>query len=170
MMGVRLRTAAAVLAIVATATPAAAAWRAGSADVSKAVADARVAGALAAVNEIDRAAVSDDHAAFAALLTDDLVVNNPQNSISVRGATKQRSTAGQISYVSYDRVIEYAGMRGDMVLLMGEEIVLPRTPSGTVARPVHRRFSDLWKREAGRWKLTARQATVIPSPGPGASN
>jgi hypothetical protein len=128
----------------------------------EAVADVRIAGALAAVNEIDRAAISNDHADFAALLAHDLAVNNPQNSVSVRGATKQRSATGQISYASYDRVIEYAGMRGDMVLLMGEEIVLPRTPGETATRPVHRRFSDLWKRDVGGWKLTARQATIIP--------
>jgi ketosteroid isomerase-like protein len=154
----------AMLTIAAAATPTAAAWKAGNADVTKAVSDVRIAEALAAVNEIDRAAINDDHAAFAALLADDLAVNNPQNSVSVRGATKQRSTAGQISYASYDRVIEYAGMRGEMVLLMGEEIVLPRTTGGTAARPVHRRFSDLWRRDARGWQLTARQATVIPRP------
>lgn len=165
-MRMRLLTISAGATIAAVAMPGAAAWRAGNADVTKAAADVRVAGALAAVNEIDRAAVSDDHAAFAALLADDLAVNNPQNSVSVRGATKQRSIAGQISYSRYDRVIDYAGMRGDMVLLMGEEIVLPRTPGGTAVRPVHRRFSDLWKPDAGAWKLTARQATIIPRPWP----
>ena len=164
MMGVRLLTEAAGLMMLAAATPATAEWRAGNADVTAAVADVRIAGALAAVNEIDRAAVNGDRAAFAGLLADDLAVNNPQNSVSVRGATLQRSTAGQISYASYDRVIEYAGRRGDMVLLMGEEIVLLRTPGGTAARPVHRRFTDLWKPVAGGWKLTARQATIITRP------
>lgn len=160
-MSVRTLKALAVLATVAAASSTAAAWKAGNADVTKAATDSRIAGALAAVNEIDRAAVSDDHAAFAALLANDLAVNNPQNSVSVRGATKQRNSAGQISYASYDRVIEYAGMRGGMVLLMGEKIVLPRTTDGTAARPVHRRFSDLWKRDAEGWKLTARQSTVV---------
>lgn len=146
------------------AAPATAEWKAGSSDVSTAVEDTRIAGALKALNEIDRAAVSDDHAAFAALLADDLAVNNPQNGISVRGATGQRSAAGQISYSRYDRVIEYAGLRGDMVLLMGEEIVQPKTPNGASAREMHRRFTDLWKPVDGGWKLTARQATVITRP------
>lgn len=163
-MAFRMLAGPAALTTVMLATPLLAAWKAGSSDVVRAVADRRIAEALAAVNEIDRAAVSDDHAAFAALLADDLVVNNPQNGVSVRGVTRQRSTAGQISYASYDRVIEYAGMRGDMVLLMGEEIVLPRTPDGAAVRPVYRRFSDLWKPIAGGWKLTARQAKVIPRP------
>lgn len=144
--------------------PAAASWKAGNPDVAIAARNDRIAGALAAVNEIDRAAISDDHAAFAALLADDLAVNNPQNGVSVRGATGQRSAAGQISYSRYDRVIEYAGLRGNMVLLMGEEIVRPKTPGGTSAREVRRRFTDLWVPVDGGWKLTARQATLITRP------
>lgn len=163
-MIVRLPIASVVLTIAAAAVPASAAWRAGNADVTKAAADGHIAGALAALNAIDRAAISGDRAAFAALLADDLAVNNPQNGVSVRGATQQRSSAGQISYRSYDRVIEYAGLRGDMVILMGEEMVMPRPLDRTPARPVHRRFTDLWRRDAGAWKLTARQATVISRP------
>ncbi len=144
--------------------PATAAWKAGNPEVAAAVKDDRIAGALAAVSQIDRAAVTDDHAAFAALLADDLAVNNPQNGVSVRGATGQRSAAGQISYSRYDRVIEYAGLRGDMVLLMGEEIVLPKAPDGTSPREMHRRFTDLWKQVGGGWKLTARQATIVTRP------
>jgi hypothetical protein len=146
------------------ASPATAAWKASNPDVAAAAKDARIAGALAAVDAIDRAAVSDDHAAFAALLDDDLAVNNPQNGVSVRGATGQRSAAGQISYSRYDRLVEYAGLRGSMVLLMGEEIVLPRSPAGNPAREMHRRFTDLWKPVGAGWKLTARQATIITRP------
>ena len=144
--------------------PAAAAWRAGNADVAAAARDPRISGALAAVDAIDQAAVSDDHAAFAGMLADDLAVNNPQNGVSVKGATGQRSAAGQISYSRYDRVIEYAGLRGDMVLLMGEEIVLPKAPNGSAAREMHRRFTDLWKLVGGGWKLSGRQATIIVRP------
>lgn len=105
-MSVGPQTAFMVVMSIAAAAPSAAAWSAGNADVAKAAADSRIAGALDVVDEIDRAATSGDPAAFTALLADDLAVNNPQNSISVRGATQQRSRAGQISYERYDRVIE----------------------------------------------------------------
>jgi hypothetical protein len=141
-----------------------AAWKASNADVGAAAKDTRIAGALAAVDAIDRAAVADDHAAFAALLADNLVVNNPQNGVSVRGATAQRSAVGQISYARYDRVIEYAGLRGEMVVLMGEEIVVPKAPVEAKSREVHRRFTDIWRPIDGRWELTARQATIITQP------
>jgi ketosteroid isomerase-like protein len=143
------------------AMPAAAAWKPGSPAIAAAAGDARIAGALASVDAIDRAAVSDDHAAFTALLTDDLAVNNPQNGVSLRGATAQHNAAGQINYASYDRVIDYAGLRAGMVVLMGEEIVVPR---GSDAREVHRRFTDVWQRVDGGWKLTVRQATIIARP------
>lgn len=145
-------------------TPASAGWKPANPEVAAAATDARIAGALAAVNAIDRAAVSDDHAAFAALLADDLAVNNPQNGVSVRGDTARRSASGQISYERYDRVVEYAGVRGEMVVLMGEEIVLPKVPGGAPAHEVHRRFTDLWKPVGGSWRLSARQATLITRP------
>lgn len=157
-----LVTSAALLGALFIAVPASAEWRPGNPDVAIAAGDARIANALAAVNTIDQAAVSGGPTAFAALLADDLAVNNPQNGVSLRGATARRSAAGAISYSRYDRVIEYAGLRGDMVLLMGEEIVQPR--GGGKATEVHRRFTDLWKQVDGAWKLTARQATIITRP------
>lgn len=148
---------------VCIAQPALAAWRPASPEVAQAAKDARIAAALAAVDAIDRAAVSGDHAAFAGLLANDLAVNNLQNGVSVRGATANRSAAGLISYVRYERTVEYANLRDGMVLLMGEEVVLPRHDGGP-AQVVHRRFTDLWKQTGGHWRLTARQATIIDRP------
>jgi ketosteroid isomerase-like protein len=105
--------------------------------------------------------IRDDHAAFAALLAKDLVVNNPQNSISIRGATGRRNTSGLISYSSYVRSVEYAGMLGEMVLLMGDERVVPKGDSPMAGKEVRRRFTDVWKMEGGQWVLTARQATIV---------
>jgi ketosteroid isomerase-like protein len=163
-MDVRMIIACSLGLRLAPPAPAAAAWKAANPDVAAAAKDERIAGALAAVNAIDGASISDNHAAFAALLADDLAVNNPQNGVSVRGATGNRSAAGQISYSRYDRTVEYAGLRGDMVLLMGEETVSPKTQPGGATGEVHRRFTDLWRREGRYWKLTARQATIITRP------
>jgi hypothetical protein len=84
---------------------------------------------MEAVNAMDTALVKDDHAAFAALLANNLVVNNPQKGISISGTTGRRNTAGLISYSSYVRSVEYAGMRCEMVLLMGDERVVPKGDS-----------------------------------------
>lgn len=136
-------------------------WKAAGPDVEAASHEPEVAAVLATVDRMDRALITDDHATFSALLADDLVVNNPQNTLSRPGATMQRNAAGKISYTAYDRTIDYAGRRGDMVLLMGEERCVPKAPNPMAGQVVHRRFTDLWKRHEGRWLLTARQATIV---------
>jgi ketosteroid isomerase-like protein len=157
-----LAVAGAVLAACSVGGSAFAEWKAAGDSVEAAIKDPRIAAVLASVNVMDRALIDDDHAAFAAFLADDLVVNNPQNTLSEHAATAQRNATGLISYTSYTRTIEYAGLRGDMVLLMGEEVCVPKPPNPMAGQKVRRRFSDLWKAQNGRWVLTARQATIIP--------
>jgi Domain of unknown function (DUF4440) len=136
-------------------------WKAANSQVAAAAKEPKIASVLEAVNLIDTALIRDDHAAFAALLAKDLVVNNPQNSISISGATGRRNSSGLISYSSYVRSVEYAGMLGDMVLLMGDERVVPKGDSPMAGKQVRRRFTDVWKMEGGHWVLTARQATIV---------
>ena len=175
-LGRAARRATPALAVaLAGAAPARAQWRPADAAVALAARDPRVAAALRAVNAIDSALVADDRAGFARALAADLAVNNPQNGVSVRGATAQRAAAGQIRYRRYERTVEYAGVRGAMVVLMGEERVVPRD-GVSAGREVRRRFTDLWQpaggpegrsdggSEGGRWVLTARQATVVEAP------
>jgi hypothetical protein len=48
-----------------------------------------------------------------------------------------------------------------MVLFMGEERVVPKGNMANAGNVVVRRFTDLWRRERGRWRLTARQSTIV---------
>jgi ketosteroid isomerase-like protein len=136
-------------------------WKPANSEVAAAAKEPKIASVLEAVNVIDAAVIKDDHAAFAALLAKDLVVNNPQNSISTSGATGRLNASGRISYSSYVRSVEYAGMLGEMVLLMGDERVVPKGDSPMAGKEVRRRFTDVWKMEGGHWVLTARQATIV---------
>jgi ketosteroid isomerase-like protein len=157
-----LRNASRVAPIVLIFTASAMAeWKAANSDAAAAAKEPKIASVLEAVNVIDAALIKDDHAAFAALLAKDLVVNNPQNSVSIRGATGRRNISGLISYSSYVRSIEYAGMLGEMVLLMGDEREVPKGDSQMAGKEVRRRFTDVWKMEGGHWVLTARQATIV---------
>ena len=156
------RNAARVLPVVLIFTGSAMAeWKAANSEVAAAARDPKIASVLEAVNRIDEALIKDDHTAFAALLAKDLVVNNPQNSISIKGATGQRNSSGLISYSSYVRSVEYVGMLGEMVLLMGDERVVPKGDSPMAGKEVRRRFTDVWKMEGGHWVLAARQATIV---------
>ncbi len=140
---------------------AAAEWRAANDQVVAAAKNPEIGAVLEAVNRIDNALIVDDRAAFAGLLAPDLVVNNPQNGISIPGGTARRDAAGLISYSRYVRSIEYAGKLGDMVLLMGDEQVIPKGRAPMAGKEVRRRFTDVWKSISGRWVLAARQATII---------
>ena len=130
-------------------------------EAANALRDPQIAAVLTEVKKVDASVISDDHAAFAAALADDLAVNNPLNSISTRTFTQQLNGSGRISYSRVERRIEYAGVRGDLVILMGEEIVVPKGSNPNAGREVRRRFTDVWKPQDGRWVLTARQATII---------
>ena len=101
-------------------------WKAANEQVSAAAKNSEIAAVLEAVNRIDNALIVDDRSAFASLLASDLVVNNPQNGISIPGATARRDAEGLITYSKYERSIEYAGKLGDMVMLMGDEKVVPK--------------------------------------------
>jgi hypothetical protein len=136
-------------------------WRAANIQVASAAAEPAIAEVLETVNRIDNALIEDDRAAFASFLSPDLVVNNPQNGISIPGTTVRRDAAGLISYSKYLRSIEYAGKLGDMVLLMGDERVIPKGSAPMAGHEVRRRFTDIWKMKSGRWLLVARQATII---------
>jgi hypothetical protein len=84
-----LRNAVRVTPIVLILTASAMAeWKAANSEFATAAKDPKIASVLEAVNVIDAALIKDDHAAFAALLAKDLVVNNPQNSISIRGGDR----------------------------------------------------------------------------------
>jgi hypothetical protein len=150
------------LAAVALAgSPVRAEWRPVNVGVLQAAKDPLIAGALAQADRMDAAQIADDHAAFREGLAADLVVNNPQNRISSPGDTARMNAEGRIRYDSYARNIEYAGRRGELVVLMGEERV---TRKGAGAGEVEvRRFTDLWRQEGGKWRLTLRQATIVPS-------
>ena len=152
---------AAAAALLMSAAPANAEWRAANEAVAAAVREPRIAAALEAVTRIDAATISGDAEAFADALASDLAVNNPQNAISKREDTARLAAQGFISYSRYMRTIEYAGLRGDMVVLMGEERVTASGTNPNAGHEVVRRFTDLWKQENGAWKLTARQASIV---------
>jgi hypothetical protein len=158
-------SAAATIALLSLGNPASAAWKAANPEVTKAASEPRIAAVLSAVDKLDRSVIEDNHADFAALMADDLVVNNPQNGISGRGVTVQLDASGRISYSAYDRSIEFAGVQGETVVLMGEEIVVPKGSNPMAGQQIHRRFTDLWKNVGGHWLLAVRQSTIIaPKP------
>lgn len=122
-------------------------------------ADPDVAEVLALDEREVAAVLARDEATFMSLVSDAIVVNNPANQIVGRDGVLGAYRAGIIDYASFERTIEHAGKLGDAVIVMGGETVVPKI-GPTAGKSVRRRFTDIWRKEAGGWKLAARQATV----------
>jgi ketosteroid isomerase-like protein len=110
-----------------------------------------------------------DLPALEELWSEDFTVNAPNYEVVVgrRALLDGFVHSGIINFSRFDRHIEYACADGPFVILMGLEIVQPvnDAPSvGLVAgQEVRRRFTNIWKNEAGAWRLYARHANVIPN-------
>ena len=136
-------------------------WKAASPEVHEALRHEKIAAVMHAIEKVDAALVADEYAVFAAALAPELVVNNPVNIVAASAVVRQLNADGKISYSQYERLIEHASLRGDMVLLMGEETVVPKGQNPLAGQTVRRRFTELWRPEGERWLLTARQATIV---------
>jgi hypothetical protein len=123
--------------------------------------DPRIIAALDAQKRLEGAMQRLDFPSIEALFAPDLVVHSPINMVVDRTNVLARIRGGQISYEpNVERNIDFAGVRGDTVVIMGEEIVRPIANTPNAGKVVHRRFSDIWKNTDGVWRLAVRQATV----------
>jgi hypothetical protein len=58
--------------------------------------------------------------------------------------------------------LDYAGSHGpDIVVLMGEEIVVAGPNARDAGKRIHRRFTDVFRKENGEWRHDLRHANVI---------
>jgi len=115
------------------------------------------------------AALKRDVSALERLWSAQFTVNAPNNQVVV-GKSAVLDTfvrAGVINFSTFERQIEFIRADGAFVIIMGLETVQPISdaPSaGLVAgQPIKRRFTNIWKNEAGTWRLFARHANVIAS-------
>jgi Domain of unknown function (DUF4440) len=123
-------------------------------------ADPAVAEAVAASDAEVAAILAEDPRAFGDSLAPDVIVNSPLGTINRRDDTLAAFGRGFIRYTSFDRRIEYTGKLGELVVIMGNEILAPKGNAPNAGKIVHRRFTDIWRNEQGVWRLALRQATV----------
>jgi hypothetical protein len=108
------------------------------------------------------AALKKDTNALERLWSDQFVGNQPNNKVV---ADKRALMDALVPRSSYDRQIEFIRVDGDFAFIMGLETIVAATDApgvGLVAgQPTLRRFTNVWKREGGIWRLYARHANVI---------
>jgi hypothetical protein len=108
--------------------------------------------------EVD-ALLRNDPAAARVHWADDYVVNNPFNVVV--NASEGPIQAGTLTYASFVREIERVLVRGNTVVVMGRETVVPSGSSPDAGQTIHRRFTNVWMDRDGRWQLSARHASVV---------
>jgi hypothetical protein len=90
------------------------------------------------------------------------VANTPGNAVVPGEEMLKLFAAGSVRYDHVEQNIEYAGSHGpDVVVLMGEEIVVPGEGGANAGKRVRRRFTDVFRRENGEWRHDVRHANVV---------
>jgi hypothetical protein len=94
------------------------------------------------------------------LMSDRGLVNSPIHVVHDQARVLALLGAGVIAHESLEGEIEAMRRYGDVVVVMGNETV--RDAAGPTRR---RRFTNVWSKEQGHWRLIARHAHVIPEAG-----
>jgi hypothetical protein len=90
------------------------------------------------------------------------VANTPANAVVTGKQMLERFAQATLSYQSVEQRLDYAGSHGcDIVVLMGEEIVVPGPNARDAGKRIHRRFTDVFRKENGEWRHDLRHANVI---------
>lgn len=98
-----------------------------------------------------------DLATLDKLWTEDFRVNNPFNQID----RADRIRTGAVTYSSFTREPETVLIHGDTIIVMGREIVVPKGDSPDSGKTINRRYTNIWMKRSGNWRLVARHASVI---------
>ena len=90
----------------------------------------------------------------------DFMVNAPLNRVVTGGQVKMVMT-GFISYSSYTIEIEKILIKGDVVITMGNETVVPVMGNPKGGQTIKRRYTQIWMKEHGNWIAIARHANDV---------
>jgi hypothetical protein len=94
---------------------------------------------------------------FGQMMSDRLLVNSPINRVHDKATVLDLLQRGIIAHHSLEQQIEAVYREGDLLVVMGSDAVKDRADSPVVRR----RFTNVWRKESERWRLFARQATVL---------
>lgn len=90
------------------------------------------------------------------------VANTPNGGVVTGEAMLRLFGTGGIRYTHVEQRVDYAGSHGpDLVVIMGEEIVVPGEGMANAGQRVRRRFTDVFRRENGEWRHDLRHANVL---------
>jgi ketosteroid isomerase-like protein len=89
------------------------------------------------------------------------VVHNPEGRIVPAGANITDRPVFQNPRASFVREVESIVINGDVAFSMGSEIVTPTLEGPKAGQVIRRRYTNVWLRKDGAWKLSARHANKV---------
>lgn len=113
---------------------------------------------ILALEQAGRAAfLARDLRTLEALWSDALQVNSPINRVHSKQQVLALLGAGVIAHTALDATVELVMRHPDTVVVMGSE----RVVDDPAAPAVHRRFTNVWRREGEAWRLFVRHANIV---------
>jgi ketosteroid isomerase-like protein len=110
------------------------------------------------------AILNGDAAALDSLMDDDITVNHPTNRIvKEKKELLDLIQQGIIRYTAFKRYPELFLFFKDMVVVMGNEIVVPAKGAPNAGKTLQRRYTNIWMKRDGKWRLTVRHANNVCS-------
>ncbi len=113
------------------------------------------------IRRLDRAhaeaVLRGDLPAMDKIWTKDFRVNNPFNEID----KADRIRSGALTFSSFVREPEAVLIHGDTVIVMGHETLVPKGNVPNAGKTVNRRYTNIYMKRSGQWRLIARHANVI---------
>ena len=96
------------------------------------------------------------------LWSDNLVVTNPLNQFVNKQKVIELVQSGTLTFVSYERHIEYIRRYHDTVVVAGNESVVWGERMPNAGKMSRLRFTAIWIKQDGRWQEVARHANIVP--------
>ena len=106
-----------------------------------------------------------DAQALDRLMADDVTVNHPTNRIvNEKKELLDLIGKGVIRYTRFERRPEKFLFYKDMVVVMGDETVVPAKGAPNEGKILRRRYTNVWMLTNGQWRLAFRHANNVCAP------
>ena len=103
-----------------------------------------------------------DAEALDRLMADDVTVNHPTNRIvNEKKELLELIGKGVIRYTQFERRPEKFLFYRDMVVVMGDETVVPAKGAPNEGKILRRRYTNAWLLSNGQWRLAFRHASNV---------
>ena len=113
-----------------------------------------------AAADYDRAIVTADASALDAIMSDDYVYVTAEGEVRDKPTQIVNLTSGRFQVMSAGSEDVQIRWIGDHALLIGRFPARIRSDEGQF--PINERYSSLWTRESGRWRLRHEHVSLIP--------